>query len=145
VLLTLPAALLVSALLLVGVPLLYGGKFDQTIPLGFVLLPGVLLLGVGKILGSGIAGRGFPRYALYTGAISMPLTLALYFGLISTFDAWGAAAASSVSYAFSALLGLVFFRRVTRIELREAFVPRAEDVADYGDLLRIARAWRFGQ
>jgi O-antigen/teichoic acid export membrane protein len=145
VLLTVPAAVIISALLVVGVPLLYGSEFSDTIALGFVLLPGVLLLGIGKVLSSGIAGRGYPRYALYAGAITTPLTLALYFGLIPPFEAWGAATASSISYAFSALLGLAFFRRVTRIGLREAFVPRAEDIADYGGLLRLARAWRFGQ
>ena len=35
--------------------------------LGFILLPGVLLLGIGKILSSAIAGRGYPRYTLYVG------------------------------------------------------------------------------
>ena len=29
--------------------------------------------------------------------------------------------------------------------LREAFVPRADDVADYGGLMRLARAWRPGR
>jgi O-antigen/teichoic acid export membrane protein len=142
VLLTVPAALLISVLLLVAVPLLYGGKFADTTPLGFVLLPGVLLLGVGKVLSSGIAGRGYPRYVLYGGAISVPLTLALYFTLIPAFDAWGAAIGSSISYGLTALLWLIFFRRVTRIGLRAAFVPRGEDVADYGGLARLARSWR---
>ena len=145
VLLTVPAAVIVSVLLLVGVPLLWGSEFSQATWLGFVLLPGVLLLGVGKILGSAVIGRGHPRYALYGGAISMPVTIVLYFALIPAFDAWGAAAASSVSYAFSTLLGVVFFRRVTRIGMRRAFVPRAEDVADYGGLMRHLRAGRSAQ
>jgi O-antigen/teichoic acid export membrane protein len=144
VLLTVPAGLLISVLLLVAVPLLYGGKFADTTPLGFVLLPGVLLIGVGKVLSSVIAGRGYPRYTLYYGAISVPLTLALYFTLIPAFHAWGAAIASSLSYGITSLLALGFFRRVTRIGLQAAFVPRAEDVADYGGLVRLARSWRLG-
>jgi O-antigen/teichoic acid export membrane protein len=142
VLLTLPAAVLITGLLLVAVPLLYGNKFTDTTRLGFVLLPGVLLLGIGKVLSSAIAGRGYPRYVLYSGAISMPITLALYLTLIPAFDAWGAAIASSISYSLTALLTLIFFLRVTPIRLREAFVPRAEDVADYGSLARLARTWR---
>jgi O-antigen/teichoic acid export membrane protein len=142
VLLTIPAALLISVLLLVAVPILYGSKFADTTPLGFVLLPGVLLLGIGKVLSSVIAGRGYPRYILFAGLVSAPLTLALYFSLIPAFHAWGAAIASSISYGLTALLWLVFFRRVTGIGLRAAFVPRAEDVADYGGLARLARAWR---
>jgi len=145
VLLTVPTALIVGALLLVAVPVLYGSKFSETAKLGFVLLPGVLLLGIGKILSSAIAGRGHPRYTLYVAAVSMPLTLGLYFWLIPYYDEWGAAVASSVSYGLSALLALVFFRRVTRIGVREALVPLAEDVADYGGLFRLARAWRPGR
>jgi O-antigen/teichoic acid export membrane protein len=142
VLLTVPAALLISALLIIAVPLLYGPKFGETTSLGFVLLPGVLLLGIGKVLTSAIAGRGFPRYMLYSGVISALLTLALYLTLIPTFHAWGAAVASSISYSLMALLWLLFFRRVTRIGLREAFVPRSEDVADYAGLAQLARTWR---
>jgi O-antigen/teichoic acid export membrane protein len=142
VLLALPAAALIAALLVVAVPLLYGSKFDETIPLGFVLLPGVLMLGIAKVMSSAIAGRGYPRYTLYIGAISAPLTLALYFSLIGAFDEWGAAVASSISYAATALLALAFFRRVTRIGLREALVPRGEDLSDYAGLFRLARSWR---
>ena len=56
------------ALLLVAVPILYGSKFAETTSLGFVLLPGVLILGIGKVLSSAIVGRGHPRYTLYIGA-----------------------------------------------------------------------------
>jgi O-antigen/teichoic acid export membrane protein len=142
VLLTVPAAVLISALLLIAVPLLYGTKFHDTTTLGFILLPGVLLLGIGKVLSSVTAGRGHPRYALWVAAIVAPVTLILYFGLIPTLDAWGAAIASSVSYALTAVLTYVFFQRVTRIRMREALLPRAEDIADYAGLLRLARAWR---
>ena len=143
VLLTIPAALLIGVLLLVAVPLLYGARFAQTTALGFVLLPGVLLLGIGKVLTSAIAGRGHPRYLLYSGAISAPLTLALYFVLIPPFHEWGAAVGSSISYGLMSLLWLFYFRRATRIGLRAALVPRAEDVADYGRLARLARArWK---
>jgi O-antigen/teichoic acid export membrane protein len=145
VLLTIPAGLAVAALLAIGIPLLYGRKFHETIPLGFALLPGVLLLGVGKVLGSVVTGRGYPRYALYTAAISAPLTLGLYFGLIPPFHASGAAIASSLSYALSAVIVLVFFRRVTGIALRTALLPGREDVADYGALFRLARSWRLSR
>jgi O-antigen/teichoic acid export membrane protein len=142
VLLSVPAALLVALLLLVALPLLYGPKFHQTIWLGFVLLPGVLLLGVGKVLSSAVAGRGHPRYALYTSAVVMPLTLGLYFGLIPSFHQWGAAVASVASYAATALLMFVFFRRTTGIRFADAFVPSLAEVGDYLDLVRLARTWR---
>jgi O-antigen/teichoic acid export membrane protein len=143
VLLTLPETVLISLLLLVAVPLLYGGKFADTTGLGFVLLPGVLLLGIGKVVSSATSGRGHPKYALYTSLVSMPLTLVLYFTLIPAFHSWGAAVASSISYGSTAFLMAIFFRRATRIGLREAFIPRVEDIADYTDLARLIWARPF--
>ena len=47
----------VIVLILLGlVPLVYGREFDQTVGLGLVLLPGVLALGMGKVLASVITG-----------------------------------------------------------------------------------------
>ncbi len=112
-------------------PLLYGDKFDETTTLGFVLLPGVLLLGIGKILSSAIAGRGHPRYTLYVGLITVSLTLALYISLIPPFGEWGAAIGSSISYGLTAVLALGFFRHLTRISLRDGLVPTSADLADY--------------
>jgi O-antigen/teichoic acid export membrane protein len=145
VLLSLPAGVLISVLLVVAVPLLYGGKFADTTPLGFILLPGVLMIGVGKVLSSAIAGRGYPRYTLYITAITTPLTLALYFGLIPAFGSWGAAAGSSISYGLSAILALIYFRRVAKVTLRSLLVPLGADVADYAGLARLARGWRLGR
>jgi len=139
VLLMLPTALAVVAILAVGVPILYGKEFHETIPLGLILLPGVLLLGIGKILASAISGRGYPRYTLYVGAFSVPLTLALYFTLIPAFGTYGAAIASSISYGFTALGNWVYFRRVVPLGIRESFVPTFLDVADYREAARLAR------
>jgi O-antigen/teichoic acid export membrane protein len=145
VLLSLPAGVAISVLLVVAIPLLYGSKFADSTALGFVLLPGVLLLGISKVLSYAISGRGYPRYVLYVGAITVPLTLALYFALIPAFHAWGAAAASLVSYTATTALMLFFFRRVTRIGVRGAFVPRSEDFADYVALVRLARGSRVSR
>jgi O-antigen/teichoic acid export membrane protein len=138
VLLMLPGAVVISLLLVVAVPVLYGSEFTQSIALGFVLLPGVLVIGVGKVLGYTVSGRGYPRYQLYVAALTFPLTLALYFTLIPAFHAWGAATASTISYVLTTSLMLFCFSRATRIGLRRALVPRGEDVADYVGLARLA-------
>jgi O-antigen/teichoic acid export membrane protein len=138
VLLMVPAGVVISVLLLVAVPLVYGSKFADTTTLGFILLPGVLVLGVGKVLSYTIAGRGFPRYALYVGVVTLPLTLGLYFTLIPAFDAWGAAAGSTIAYVVTTLMMAFSFQRATRIDSRSAFIPRGEDVADYAGLARFA-------
>jgi O-antigen/teichoic acid export membrane protein len=130
VLMMLPAGLIV-AILLAAVPLVYGGKFDETVALGFVLLPGVLILGVGKVLGSVVAGRGRPRYMLYSAIITAPVTIALYFALIPSFHEWGASAASTISYALTTIVVLVYFRKATHMALRSALIPTRADVRNY--------------
>jgi O-antigen/teichoic acid export membrane protein len=139
VLLLVPAGLFV-AVLLVLVPLVYGSSFDQTVGLGFVLLPGVLALGVGKVLGSVVAGRGAPRYNLYAAAIVATITLVLYFTLIPAYDEWGAAAASSISYLATAVISAAFFTRVLDISLRTALIPTRADLRNYPEALHALRA-----
>jgi O-antigen/teichoic acid export membrane protein len=139
VLLLLPAGLIVAALLLL-VPLVYGSSFDKTVGLGFVLLPGVLALGVGKVLGSVVAGRGAPRYNLYTAAIVAALTLVLYFTLIPAYEEWGAAAASSISYLATAVISALFFRSVLGIPLSAALIPTRADLRNYPEALHALRA-----
>ena len=139
VLLLLPAGLIVAVLLAL-VPLVYGSKFNETVGLGFVLLPGVLALGVGKVLGSVVAGRGHPRYNLYTAAVVAAVTLALYFTLIPAYDEWGAAVASSISYFATAVISAVFFRRVLDIRLSAALIPTAADLRNYPEAINALRA-----
>jgi O-antigen/teichoic acid export membrane protein len=139
VLLLPPAGLLVAALLAI-VPLVYGHSFDQTVALGFVLLPGVLALGAGKVLGTVVAGRGEPRYNLYTGLIAAVITLALYFTLIPAYGEWGAAVASSISYLATTVIAAAFFRRVVGIPLADALVPTTADLRNYREAFDAFRA-----
>ena len=139
VLLLVPAGLIVAALLAL-VPLVYGSSFEQTVVLGLVLLPGVLALGTGKVLGSVVAGRGAPRYNLYTGVIVAIMTLGLYFTLIPAYGAWGAAIGSSLSYLATTVIAAGFFRRLVGIPLSQALVPTAADIRNYGEALLALRS-----
>jgi O-antigen/teichoic acid export membrane protein len=121
------------------VPLVYGGKFTITVWLGLVLLPGVLILGVGKVLGSVVTGRGGPRYMLYSSGIGAVFTVALYFTLIPLYHEWGAAIASTLSYAFTTALVIAFFRRVTLIPLRTALLPTRADLRNYVEAIAAVR------
>jgi O-antigen/teichoic acid export membrane protein len=139
VLLLAPAGLIVAVLLAL-VPIVYGRSFDQSVVLGFVLLPGVLALGAGKVLASVVAGRGAPRYNLYTGVIVAAITLVLYFTLIPAYGEWGAAAASSISYFATAVISAGFFRRVLGISLSVALIPTAADLRNYPEAFDALRA-----
>jgi O-antigen/teichoic acid export membrane protein len=143
VLIVVPTALAVAALLLL-VPVLYGSGFQQSITLGFILIPGVAALGIAKVISAVLSGRGSPRFSVYTAAITTPISLALYLILIPQFHAIGAAIASTISYVVTIGLSVVFLRKVTVVPLREALLPSRSDIADYVDAFRIIRA-RMGR
>jgi O-antigen/teichoic acid export membrane protein len=145
VLLLAPAAVVVTLLLAVAVPLLYGRDFHDSFALGMIMLPGVLALGLGKVLMSIVIGRGYPRYALYSGLVTVPITLGLYFGLIPALGMWGAAIGSAISYSLTTVTIMVAFRHVTRIPLRNALVPGGEDLGDYRQAAGVLREWLRAQ
>jgi O-antigen/teichoic acid export membrane protein len=143
VLLSAPTALALAVLYLAGVPLLFGSAFTDAIAYGFILMPGVLVAGVGKVAAGVLAGRGRPGYTLLPMLVATPVTVVLYLLVIPSLEATGAAIVSSVSYVFSAALTIALVRRVTGISYRSLLVPRAGDVADYrvmlGNLRQYAR------
>jgi O-antigen/teichoic acid export membrane protein len=140
VLLLVPTLVIVVFLLAVVVPLLYGSDFSDSTWLGLLLLPGVAGLGIAKILTAVFTGRGFASYALYAALFVAPVTIALYLVAIPWKEAAGAALASTASYLLTTLVTLYLFRRATAIPLRDALVPRAEDLRDYKTALELLRA-----
>jgi O-antigen/teichoic acid export membrane protein len=139
VLLLVPSAIIVVVLLAL-VPVIYGHKFDETVLLGLILLPGVLVLGVGKVLSSVIAGRGRPRYNLYNGLMTCVVTVGLYFWLIPRYGEWGAAVASSISYTATTLIAMGFLTAVIDVRLSTVFIPTRADLRNYVEALTALRS-----
>lgn len=131
IMLVVPSVAIVLVLVVGGVPLLYGPAFTKTIWFGLILMPGVAALSVGKSVSAVITGRGRPQYALWTTAITVPLTIALYLVLIPILGGYGAALGSSISYLSSTVLALVWFKRTTHIPLHVALVPSRVELGDY--------------
>jgi O-antigen/teichoic acid export membrane protein len=131
---------LALALALVGlVELVYGSDFEEAIVLGLILLPGVSLLGIGNVLFATILGRGHSKYSLYSSLIATPVTMVLYVALIPSLDAAGAALASTLSYALSFALAVVYYRRVTGRAVLPLLVPGRDELRDYARALADVR------
>jgi O-antigen/teichoic acid export membrane protein len=129
-------AALAIAVLLVAVPVLWGADFDRTTEYGLIMLPGVVLLGIGRVMVAAFTGRGHPHFALAIGILSFPATLIAYLLVIPDHGTLGAAIVTSVSYVMAALLaGLLFFTTV-RTPAREVLVPTSADAADYKKFAR---------
>lgn len=115
---TLGILILGAALLALAGPflieLIYGPAFAPSYPPLLALLPGVVLMGGGKVLTNEIAGRGYLQYNSVCAGLSLVLTVILDLTLIPRFGATGAAVASSLAYSayFAAALG--FYLHVSR-------------------------------
>ena len=133
------AAVVALGMVLLFVPLVWGGGFDKAIEYGFILLPGVGLLGVGRVMVAAFTGRGHPYYALAVGLVSFPVTIAAYLLVIPDHGTLGAAIVSSGSYIAAALLAAALFFRSVHAPLRELLLPTRADIRDYQEF---ADRWR---
>lgn len=132
------AALAVGMYLLV-VPL-YGTDFRDAIELGMIRLPGVALLGIAGVLSASYVGRGRPILGLYSALIVTPATMALYAVLIPAHGATGAALASSLSFALSFVLAVLFYRVTVGEPIWRRMIPTYSEVQDYFALVPQIRA-----
>jgi O-antigen/teichoic acid export membrane protein len=133
------AASLVVVPLLAVAPLVWGPGFDRTLELGLILVPGVALLGVGRVMVAAFTGRGAANQALIVGLVSFPLTFVAFLVVIPDHGTTGAAIVSCCSYVAAALLSAALFFRSTRTPVAAALVPRASDLRDYVDLMQRVR------
>jgi O-antigen/teichoic acid export membrane protein len=104
------AAVPVSFLL----PLVYGVEFSEATTLLLILLPGVYLIGLESVLVQHFNALGLPRTIPVYWLVTLVVNLVLVFALVPQFGAYGAAIASTVSYAL--IFGLVafYFHATTR-------------------------------
>ena len=135
------ASLAVIPLLAIA-PLGLGPGFGRTLTLGLILIPGVALLGVGRVMVAAFTGRGAANQALIVGLVSFPLAFVAFLVVIPDHGSTGAAIVSCCSYVVASLLAALLFFRSTGTPVAEALVPRSSDLRDYMSLAR--RAWQRG-
>ncbi len=89
------------------VPFVYGAAFADATTLLLILLPGVYLIGLESVLVQHFSALGLPRAIPAYWLVTLIVNLVLVFALVQQFGAYGAAIASTVSYAL--IFGLVAF------------------------------------
>jgi len=135
VLVSAAAALAVIPILAIA-PLVWGPGFGRTLELGLILLPGVALLGVGRVMVAAFTGEGAATEALLVGLVSFPLTFVAFLLVIPDHGSTGAAIVSCCSYIAASALAAFLYLRARGHSLRSSVIPRAEDLQDY---VRLAR------
>ncbi len=98
--------------------ILFSEKFMLAVEPLFLLLPGAVILGISNVLGPYLASIGRPDVNLYNAFVAMLVTIALDMWLIPSFGVNGAAIASSLAYTLFAMLTLISFSIITKLDLR---------------------------
>lgn len=114
-------------LALVAKPLIFiafGKQFLPSLAPFWILSPGVIFMGITKIICSNFHGQGKPEYGTYLTIVSVIFTIVLDILLIPQFKSVGAAIASTISYFVSALLSVMIFIRRGKVRIVDMFALR---------------------
>ena len=93
------------------IPTLFGEAFTASIPLYYIFLIGVIPHVLVMILASVFAGTGKLKYNLWASLSGFIVACIFYFLLIPAYGLTGGAAASSLSYSATALVGIYLYKR----------------------------------
>ncbi|HEX8064963.1 MAG TPA: oligosaccharide flippase family protein [Thermoleophilaceae bacterium] len=96
---------------IVGIPLVFGERYDDTVPLFMWLLPGIYALGMLTILAQHFAGRGFPLEAVLVWFPGIALNVAINVIWIPREGTYIAPLSSSISYGLLLALHVRLFAR----------------------------------
>ena len=127
VLVSVAGAVIIAVLAPLLVLLLFGSAFLPAVVPLWVLLPGVVALGLDKPIASYQLGRGRPQISLYVAMLATPITVAAYVLLIPAYGIVGAAAGSTISYIATTSIEIVYLHRVSPLRLRNLVIPRRSD------------------
>lgn len=126
------------AILLTGwflIPLFFGEKFIPSVTPLAILLPGIVAIGIHKVLIFALMGKGYPQYMSYSGFITLTFTVVLDLVLIPMLGVPGAALASTLSYIICTICTSYWYMKTTQLSWAEIIIPRKEDVVYF---------WNYG-
>lgn len=104
-------------LAIIGKPfitIVYSPAFASAFVPMLALLPGIVLLGGGKVLTNEIAGRGYPQYNSIASGASLVLTVILDLLLIPRLGVLGASISSTLAYTMIFVLAIYFYLTVRK-------------------------------
>ncbi len=135
--LTIGLSVLVAALARPVIGGLYGADFLPSVPLLWLLLPGMISLAVGRLVSADLNGRGLPGSVARVNASATALNLVLNLWWLPIWGLAGAAVATSVSYTMTTVLLVQRYRRASGARWAELLLFRR---SDWADLSRVG-AW----
>jgi O-antigen/teichoic acid export membrane protein len=133
------AGLLVALASPIGVPLVFGDAFSDSLPMVLILLLGLVPMSIISIINPALGGAGVPIAGTYAEIAALTVTVPGLLIALPLIGAIGAAIVSSVAYAVSAIVLLVLARRRFSVPFRELLVPTRADFRWLRNLRRSSR------
>jgi O-antigen/teichoic acid export membrane protein len=130
-LLAIPAAILGPRL----VRIVYGSQFTDAGVALRLIIPGVVAYSVVAVLSRYLTGRGRPGTATLILVLGLVVNVIANFWLVPRFGILGAATASSLSYALTAVVFVIVFVRVSNRGVVETLVLRRSDLVAAGTVV----------
>lgn len=128
-------AILAAAILFVFgkfiILLFFGPNFSAALKPLWILLPGITALSLPKVLANELAGRGKPYIGTIAAVISLAVNIPLNIILIPEIGIEGAALASSISYSVAALVVVIAFVKISKVNWVDIIVLKREDLRFY--------------
>jgi O-antigen/teichoic acid export membrane protein len=118
--------------------IIYGVRFAEASTAFMLLMPGAVGLVVSRICFTSCAATGYPGRTTIAAVITASLTIILDLLLIPRYGMNGAAAATSVAYCTSGVMGLYWHIRLSGNHLSALLVPHWQDWKLYVSLLERA-------
>ena len=108
--------------------LLYGVEFEPAADGFKLLLPGIIAVGLSRILANDMSGRNKPEVSAAVSLIGLVLNIILNFVLVPRFGFLGASISSSISYTTLFIIRWMLFLRISRRRWFEFFVIDKQDI-----------------
>jgi len=124
------------------IPLVFGAEFASAGPVLWALLPGVLALSAGKVVGPYLVGHDRPQALTWGSVAALLLTVGMGLLLIPQLGILGAGLVSSAAYSGKAAVSLLWYMRTARAPLAAAVLPRRRDITYLGSVWRPRSALR---
>jgi O-antigen/teichoic acid export membrane protein len=127
--LSIVVALILAAMVPIGVPLVFGPDFAPAIPAVFWMLAAVVVVAPGSIAGAGLSARGHPGLRSVSLLVACALNVVVLLALVPVLGATGAALATLAGNLVASQLNIIFLSSRSTTPARQFYGLRRSDVA----------------
>jgi O-antigen/teichoic acid export membrane protein len=113
------------------VPLVYGAPYRASVLPLLILLPGVISMGIFKVLTRNFTSRNRQQISILASSVALVLIVSLNLVLIPRWGVAGAALASTIGYTTAGMVLLTFFLRDSKLPWQEVLLPRRSELVGH--------------